>query len=172
MAEWSKNIWNLSLQPLKILHFQYHSGYGQRTWQGGDLPWGVPIHKFTWHSDCVRMPIDTKLDRTVTYRDWFLSIKSHALWSRGLGWSREKLNSLYSPTEVTKNGRMVTYPEGLLPISRMTFWSSGLAKSRDKLNSLHLHYYSAYDNQFYQVGDLPCGFPSYSHMTFIQVILI
>ena len=120
MAEWSKNIWNLSLQPLKILHFQYHSGYGQRTWQGGDLPWGVPIHKFTWHSDCVRMPIDTKLDRTVTYRDWFLSIKSHALWSRGLGWSRDKLKSLYLfPIKVPvtiKLWRMVTYFEGLQPI--------------------------------------------------------
>ena len=132
MAEWSKNIWNLSLQPLKILHFQYHSGYGQRTWQGGDLPWGVPIHKFTWHSDCVRMPIDTKLDRTVTYRDWFLSIKSHALWSRGLGWSLDKLKSLYLfPIKVPvtiKLWRMVTYFEGLQPIKSNDALLRGFAR--------------------------------------------
>ena len=132
MAEWSKNIWNLSLQPLKILHFQYHSGYGQRTWQGGDLPWGVPIHKFTWHSDYVRMPIDTKLDRTVTYRDWFLSIKSHALWSRGLGWSLDKLKSLYLfPIKVPvtiKLWRMVTYFEGLQPIKSNDALLRGFAR--------------------------------------------
>ena len=33
-------------------------------------------------------------------------------------------------------------------------WSRGLVKSREKLKLFHLHYYSTYDHQAWQYGNL------------------
>ena len=53
MADWSESIWSLPLQQLKTLYLHYHNAYGHQIWQGGDLPWGAPIHKITWPFDHV-----------------------------------------------------------------------------------------------------------------------
>ena len=31
-----------------LKHLHHHNACGHQSWQGGDLPWGVPTHKITW----------------------------------------------------------------------------------------------------------------------------
>ena len=59
---------------------------------------------------------------------------------------------------VTKRDRMVTYLDRLLSIkSYEALILRDRARSRDKLKPLYLNYYSAYDHQTCQSGNLPWG---------------
>ena len=40
-------MWNHAPQQLKVLHLHYHTAYSHQTWQGDDLPEGVPTDKVT-----------------------------------------------------------------------------------------------------------------------------
>ena len=51
MADLSKSMWNLALQPLKTSYLQYSNTYDHQPRQGGDLLWGTSVHKVTWHFD-------------------------------------------------------------------------------------------------------------------------
>lgn len=35
-------------EKTKTLHFYYYNAYGDKTYQGGNMPRGAPIHKFVW----------------------------------------------------------------------------------------------------------------------------
>ena len=42
MVDWSENMWNCALQPLKPFYLGYYNAYDHQTQQGSDLPWGAP----------------------------------------------------------------------------------------------------------------------------------
>ena len=61
MANWSQNIWNLLLQPLKT-NLHYQSAYGHQTWQDSNSPRWVPAHKVTytlikWQTKIITSPL-------------------------------------------------------------------------------------------------------------------
>ena len=93
MADWSKGIWNLALQTLKISHLHYHNACDNQPWKGNVLSWRAPANENTWSFDHVvlrdnmaeysyfnsttRVVIATKLGRMVVHLDGLVPIKPY-----------------------------------------------------------------------------------------------
>ena len=83
-------MYNLALQPLKLLYVHYHDAYSHKTWQDGDLSWGALVDKVTWLFYYVVL-----LDHVAKYKFYISTTASllhrtaphHCLWPSGLaGW--------------------------------------------------------------------------------------
>ena len=47
MGALSKSMYNLAVQPLKVLYLHYHSAYSYQKWQDDDLSQGALIDEVT-----------------------------------------------------------------------------------------------------------------------------
>ena len=100
-----------------------------------------------------RVPMATKLRRTVTYFDGLLRLKSH-----GLVRLRNKLKLLYlhyHSAHGHQTWRMMTYLEGLLTINSFRALITWSCKVTDKRKSLYLPCQSAYGHQTWQDNNVP-----------------
>ena len=112
MADLSKGMWDIALQPLET-YFCYHNDYGHHTWQGSDLPSGAPTHKISWpfnhvvlqndvtiqnhYNSINRVAVATTLCRMVNYLNGALSIKSYntlIIWTCKVTWQMKTIISL------------------------------------------------------------------------------
>ena len=79
----------------KTLYLQYHNAFNHQTWQGGELPWGAPIHKINYNST-TRVVMNTKTGRTAAHLDGLLPIKLHdslIMWSCEIMWQTKYIIS-------------------------------------------------------------------------------
>ena len=53
MVDLRENMWNLSLQLIKVLYLYYQNAHVHQTWQSGDLPWWTPTYAVIWPFDFV-----------------------------------------------------------------------------------------------------------------------
>ena len=101
-----------SLDKLKA-YFHFQNAYAHQTWQDGNLPWGAPIHKITWHFDHVvlkvhvtnrehfipttTVPIATKRGSVVTYHEIHSNIPKKGLLTVLLLMCLSKWCNKYTP---------------------------------------------------------------------------
>ena len=98
----------------------------------------------------------TILGRMITYLSGLLPKKSHDPFMKRcweIMWQTKP--SIFSIPQYLWSGNLL----GWWPSFNDSFWSRDLVRSRGKLKLLYFHYYSVYEHQTWQEGDLPWGAP-------------
>ena len=113
-------------QKQKQLYLYHHRIYGHQTWEVGDLPWGVPIHRVAQSFGNVAVYLHYR--SAFGHRTWQVGDLPWGISTHKVKWPSDEVflqdhiaNYKYcistnTVPNATKLGRMVTYHKGIPPI--------------------------------------------------------